>query len=102
LEEEINTKIIELNETQDLDSPEWRDKRTLLEIEIEELRLELYSVVGSETKALVTDFLAFIKESLLEYNELGDNRADYLKYIGLEIPRLDAEKWATIDALNCE
>jgi len=102
LDEEINAKYTELNENQDLDSPEWRDKRTLLEIEIEELRLELYSVVGSETKALVTDFLAFIKASLLELNELEDNTADYFKYIDSEIASLDAEKQAAIEALNCE
>jgi len=101
LDEEIDIKIVELNETPDFDSPEWRDKITLLEIEIEELRLELYSVAGIETQALVTDFLAFIKESLLEYNELEDNRLDYLKNMDSEIERLNNERDTAIEALNC-
>ncbi len=89
LEEEIHIKIVELNESQDLDSPEWRDRRALLNIEIEELRFQLYSVAGIETQALVTDFLAFIKESLLEYHELEENRLDYLKNMDSEIERLN-------------
>ncbi len=101
LEEEIHIKIVELNESQDLDSPEWRDRRALLNIEIEELRFQLYSVAGIETQALVTDFLAFIKESLLEYHELEENRLDYLKNMDSEIERLNNERDTAIEALSC-
>lgn len=101
LDEEINAKIIKLYESQDSDSTEWRDERTLLEIEIQELQLELYSAAGIETKALVSDLLTFIKESLLELNELEDARLIYLKYIDEEKVRLDEERQAAIEALNC-
>ncbi len=60
----------------------------------------MYAVAGNETQAIVTEFLVFIKELLLEYNELVDNSIIERESLNSEIACINTQQDEAIKALN--
>ena len=101
LGEELGAKINAIPVSIDLESQEWRDIAILLDLELVEGMVELFSAGGSETEALAVQFLEWYKENIKYIYENEAKVNDLYNMYDLEIERLNNERDAAIEALSC-
>jgi len=101
LGEELGAKIDAIPDSIDIESQEWRDLAILLDLELVEGMVELFSDGGSETEALAAQFLEWYKENIKYIYENEGKVNDLYNMLDSEIERLNNERDAAIEALSC-
>jgi hypothetical protein len=101
LGEEIGAKIDAIPVSIDIESEEWRDLARLLDLELVEGIVELFSEGGSETEVFAVQFLDWYKENIMYIHEYDDKVFDLYNMLDSEIERLNNERDSAIEALNC-
>jgi len=106
LDEELNSLlesfIVKLdNLSVDIESQEWRDESRILDMELEESKVKLYSVKGGNTEILAIEFLNWFKENKQKLGEMEDNIHAVSDSLDEELKILDEELEEAIKILNC-
>ncbi|MDN3641852.1 hypothetical protein QWY87_04015 [Lutimonas halocynthiae] len=99
--EEMMVKIDELVNASDIESQEWRDATRLLDLELVEGIVKLFSEGGIETKELASQFLDWFKENKKILDENEDKLIALSQMLDIEIQRLEIERDQAVEALNC-
>ncbi|MDN3641843.1 hypothetical protein QWY87_03970 [Lutimonas halocynthiae] len=100
-EEEMGVKIDELMNTSDTESQEWRDATRLLDLELAEGIVKLFSAGGIKTEELASQFLDWFKENKKIIDENEDKSRVLTQMLEIEIQRLETERDEAVEELNC-
>lgn len=100
-QEEMGVKIDEHMNSSDIESQEWRDTARLLDLELVEGIVNLFSTGGSETEELANQFLDWFTENKIIIDENEDKSITLLETLDTEIKRLETERDEAVEALNC-
>ncbi len=100
-EEEMGVKIDELMNASDTESQEWRDATRILDLELVEGIVKLFSAGGIETVELAGQFLDWFEENKKIIDENEDKNIILSQMLDIEIQRFETERDQAVEALNC-
>ena len=97
----MQVRIDALINASESENQEFRDAGRLLEIELVEGIVQLYSEGGIETAALANQYLDWFIENKEIIDENEDRTRVLTQLLDIEIQRLETERDEAVEELNC-